>query len=227
VTQRPYAYLPPPSLAPQTAVLTCGQREDSLIARAACPTLLPCPGGAASSGAILGDEQGQAGAPFRCLGPGPRPEYDPHTARPTLMLVRDMAEQVHARAVADGCMRGGGGTCVRWSRDQRWQGCGDGARLRDMARSRCVHRGPRQSRAAGLEHLLQELLLGLGWCAGEGHGVGLWWACVSVTSPSPCSGGRPPHVDALVLLQHMCSGNRRRGGGCRGAGGAAQPVAPA
>jgi len=54
----------------------------------------------APSGASLGDGHGGAGAPLRCLGPGPRPEYDPHTARPTLMLVRDMAEQATVDAGA-------------------------------------------------------------------------------------------------------------------------------
>ncbi|KAF5839634.1 hypothetical protein DUNSADRAFT_290 [Dunaliella salina] len=56
--------------------------------------------GGATSGASLGDGHGGAGAPLRCLGPGPRPEYDPHTARPTLMLVRDMAEQATVDAGA-------------------------------------------------------------------------------------------------------------------------------
>jgi hypothetical protein len=40
-----------------------------------------------------------AGTPFRCMGEGGRPELDPQTCRPTLMLIRDMADQ----ACLDAC----------------------------------------------------------------------------------------------------------------------------
>lgn len=41
-----------------------------------------------------------AGAPFRCMGEGGRLELDPQTCRPTLLLIRDMAEQASVVASA-------------------------------------------------------------------------------------------------------------------------------
>eukprot|EP00983_Pelagomonas_calceolata_P127225 1161382-Pelagomonas_calceolata.AAC.1 len=91
------------------------------------------PGGA-PSGASLGDGHGGAGAPLRCLGPGPRPEYDPHTARPTLMLVRDMAEQAR-RCRAGKLWR------VQWRLRQNragkcaWEGHGSALKMDKAART--------------------------------------------------------------------------------------------
>ncbi|KAJ9507991.1 hypothetical protein QJQ45_021325, partial [Haematococcus lacustris] len=50
--------------------------------------------GSSGQGAVGGPPGGTgASVPFRLLGGGARPEYDPQTGGPTLMLVRDMAEQ--------------------------------------------------------------------------------------------------------------------------------------
>lgn len=64
------------------------------------PTGTPTANGMATSSSADAMQSSAAAGPMRCMGAGGRPEYDPQAGRPTLMLVRDMAEQAALDAAA-------------------------------------------------------------------------------------------------------------------------------